>query len=406
MLAAAVLVMEAVPGFGQVPLPDDIALATPGSDVPRELADFAGAWGGDAWDGVLPHALVIERIMADGAAEAVYSVGGAEQWQIKPGWRRVTGHMAEGRLAFTLSNAVADYRLGADGVLSGRYTNNIGSRSYVRLTRIATREPDKIVAAAAQPVASIWQEIRIPVRSQLAGLAGQTVMLQATLYRAAGVGRRPLVVFNHGSTGRTADPAVVALTQRFEAASRAFLSLGYSVVVPMRKGRGTSEGPFLEPSDFSTPHATQIESAVEDVDAVVDFMRAQPDVDPAKVVVAGQSRGGILSVIYAGRRPDKVKGVINFVGGWWSEGGVFGAHNTEEFTRAGSLAKVAMLWLYASGDRYYMLTHTERNFEAFRGAGGVGRLVEVRDLKGDGHALLYWPARWENDVADYLKTIE
>ena len=41
-----------------------------------------------------------------------------------------------------------------------------------------------------------------------------------------------------------------------------------------------------------------------------------PFVDSKRVIIGGQSRGGILSVIYAGQHPEQVKGVINFVGGW------------------------------------------------------------------------------------------
>ncbi|MGH7302169.1 MAG: alpha/beta hydrolase family protein [Candidatus Rokuibacteriota bacterium] len=38
-----------------------------------------------------------------------------------------------------------------------------------------------------------------------------------------------------------------------------------------------------------------------------------PFVDPTRVVIGGQSRGGILSVAYAGQHPQQIKGVINLV---------------------------------------------------------------------------------------------
>jgi len=60
----------------------------------------------------------------------------------------------------------------------------------------------------------------------------------------------------------------------------------------------------------------------------MDAILAMPFVDDERVVMGGQSRGGILSVAYAGRRPEQVKGVINFVGGWsapnpWGGHGLF-----------------------------------------------------------------------------------
>jgi dipeptidyl aminopeptidase/acylaminoacyl peptidase len=48
----------------------------------------------------------------------------------------------------------------------------------------------------------------------------------------------------------------------------------------------------------------------------MDAVLAFPFVDPTRVVIGGQSRGGILSIAYAGQRPEQVKGVVNFVGGW------------------------------------------------------------------------------------------
>jgi pimeloyl-ACP methyl ester carboxylesterase len=80
-----------------------------------------------------------------------------------------------------------------------------------------------------------------------------------------------------------------------------------SVVVPMRKGRGGSGGPCLEPDNSSIPTAVQVESAVEDA---VGSMRLEPWVDPARIIVAGYSRGGFLSVIYAARYPEKVSGSV------------------------------------------------------------------------------------------------
>ncbi len=39
--------------------------------MPADAARFAGARGDAAWNGVLPHALVVERVGADGTADVV-----------------------------------------------------------------------------------------------------------------------------------------------------------------------------------------------------------------------------------------------------------------------------------------------------------------------------------------------
>lgn len=132
-------------------------------------------------------------------------------------------------------------------------------------------------------------------------------------------------------------------------------------------------------------------------------MIQQSDVDPARIVLEGASRGGLLSVAYAGRYPDHIIGVVNFSGGWFGEGGPFADFNFEAFRNAGRDAKIPMLWLYADHDSYYSLKFDEREYSAFRNAGGRGELVEARNLPGDGHNLCLWVDRWQDKVRDYLQ---
>jgi dienelactone hydrolase len=89
-------------------------------------------------------------------------------------------------------------------------------------------------------------------------------------------------------------------------------------------------------------------------------------------VIGGQSRGGILSVAYAGRHPEQVKGVINFVGGWLGTGcPTASGINQALFTR-GARYPGDTIWLYGDGDPFYPLSHSRENFTAFQGAGGKG----------------------------------
>jgi len=61
----------------------------------------------------------------------------------------------------------------------------------------------------------------------------------------------------------------------------------------------------------------------------------------AFTVIGGQSRGGILSVAYAGAHPQQVRGVINFVGGWTGDSCI-GDFNGTAFAKAAS-AKIPTL---------------------------------------------------------------
>jgi pimeloyl-ACP methyl ester carboxylesterase len=160
-------------------------------------------------------------------------------------------------------------------------------------------------------------------------------------------GRQPPVIINHGAAGYAAGAVVRAW--HFEAEARFFLAHGFDVVVPMRKGRGQSTGPFLEPGNPTIPTAIQIDSAVEDEDTVVNAMRTEPWVDPARTIVAGWSRGCGLSVVNAARHPDKVAGVINFSGGLWGEHhSGFGAavrESSQLLAAAGKTARASTLAL-------------------------------------------------------------
>ncbi len=77
-----------------------------------------------------------------------------------------------------------------------------------------------------------------------------------------------------------------------------------------------SQGYTCDPKQ-SLPGADR---ALTDIAAAVEVLRRRPDVARQPILMAGISRGGILSIAYAGMHPGEVAGVINFVGGWMGEG--------------------------------------------------------------------------------------
>ncbi|MGD1031067.1 MAG: alpha/beta fold hydrolase [Opitutaceae bacterium] len=389
----------------QVPLPNDLAIASSSPGAPAQIAAFLGAWGGDAWQGLLPHVLVVEQVNSTGTANVVYAIGDAPEAKIKARWTRVVGQFSDGRLHLNFPNgAGVDYLMKDDGTLFGRYVIG-GVPSYVRLTRFPTFDARAIVAKAAEQTSQLWSEIRIPEKSSVGETTGEAIMLQAMLYRASFPGRRPLIIINHGSTGGGEISAAAMPRYLDGAMPRVFLSLGYDVVAPLRKGFGKTVAPMIEEPPSRSPQEVQLDSAVEDLDATIEFMRAQPYVDSSRILVSGQSRGGFLAIVYAARHPDKVAGVINFSGGWWGEHAPFTSFNVIQFGQAGRKARVPMLWLYADHDPYYSLRYVEDGFAEFRAQGGNGELVEFHDISGNGHFLSAWPDRWEVAVANYLKRI-
>ncbi len=266
-----------------------------------------------------------------------------------------------------------------------------------------------LVAVPLAP--SAWaQEISlVPVT-----VDGETVRLAMRIYKTAASGPAPTLVFHHGSTGSGRDPSLFARPIDFPALAQFFVQRGWAVVMPARRGRGGSEGLYDEgfagdraagyacDESLSIPGADR---ALRDIEVAMDAVLAMPFVDPGRIVIGGQSRGGILSVAYAGRRPEQVKGVINFVGGWLgARCPIASAVNEALFTR-GARYRRETLWLYGDQDPFYPLTHSRDNFAAFTKAGGQGTFHEFPPPDGaNGHRIVGFPDPWAPIVEKYLRS--
>jgi dienelactone hydrolase len=240
---------------------------------------------------------------------------------------------------------------------------------------------------------------------------GQPVRLELVVYRPAGNGPYPTLIFNHGSTGSGSDTTLYRKVWTSLPLARFFTARGWLVAFPQRRGRGHSGGRYAEGlaadgSGYtcSPPLALGgLDRALEDVDAAVHYLANRPDVDPAQMLIGGQSRGGILSIVHAGTRTGRFRGAINFVGGWMSDRCPDpGAINTVAFRR-GAAAAVPTLWLYGEGDPFYGISHSRSNFDAFVAAGGLGQWVLLKPPSdANGHQIIRTPALWGSAVDTLL----
>lgn len=130
-------------GLSTVVLPHDLAIAPPDSATPVERAAFSGRWAG-LWDDVVPHILVVERIVAD-TAIAVFAWGIARRWGIHQGrWTRVVARFANGALQLKLPRpATVTYRLQSDGTLKATYegVGTFGQTTMRIMNNCATVNP-------------------------------------------------------------------------------------------------------------------------------------------------------------------------------------------------------------------------------------------------------------------------
>ncbi|WP_413113522.1 alpha/beta hydrolase family protein [Thaumasiovibrio sp. DFM-14] len=260
----------------------------------------------------------------------------------------------------------------------------------------------------AFPAASAEETVLVPVT-----LDNQPVKLEFIIHKPKqALSPLPTVVLNHGSTGYGRDPYLfTSKVNYFEALVDYFLAKNWAVVIPMRRGRGRSEGMYDEGfsedreqgytcnQDLSLAGA---ERALSDIDAAIDVIRAMPFVDAQHVVIGGISRGGILSIAYAGRHPEKVKGVLNFVGGWISENCYSAETINGSLSRMGAKYTAPSLWLYGRNDSFYSLGHSRQNYDAFLSAGGQGSFKAFDLGSVNGHLLGDYPDKWQETLDSYL----
>lgn len=231
--------------------------------------------------------------------------------------------------------------------------------------------------------------------------------LEATVFKPAGAGPFPLVVINHGKApGR---PAMQGRA-RFPAQSVEFLRRGYAVVLPMRQGFARSGGAYVGGScDIETNGMMQ----ADDVVATLDYMATQPYVDMDRIVVIGQSHGGLTTMAFSTIAYPGVRGVVNFAGGLrnlncpdWEE------RLVDAFASYGSVARYPSLWIYGENDSYWPVPLPGRMFNAFKaratGPAAQARLVDVGEFGTDSHRL--FSARegipvWLPEVGDFFRSL-
>lgn len=246
------------------------------------------------------------------------------------------------------------------------------------------------------------ETVRIPLT-----VSGEEIELEAFVYEPGTPGRHSVAIFNHGSAA--GDPEA---THRAQAQAEYFVGRGFVVVVPMRRGRGTSGGVTLEGEEKNCDLASWepgLAAAYDDLTAAIDFAAKLPTADPSRIVLAGASRGGFLSVAYAARgaRRNAIVGVVNFSGGWVAQAVDQCPIDFNEvaFRSFGAEASAGQLWLYGTNDPFYGDAIT-RYPAAFEDGGGEVRFELVDGVPGNGHLLVAHPNLWRASVDTYLTAIE
>ncbi len=123
--------------------------------------------------------------------------------------------------------------------------------------------------------------------------------IAAYIYQPPGDGPFPLIVFNHGSRSKHERKSVP-----FEYMGDLYRTAGYAVLVPERRGYGTSDGPTFSEAAGGKGGAAfvdRMELEADDVLAAADYGATLPFVDPERIGVAGYSFGGIVTMLAIAR---------------------------------------------------------------------------------------------------------
>ncbi len=220
----------------------------------------------------------------------------------------------------------------------------------------------------------------------------ETRAMPITIYRPAGDGPYPLVVFNHGRA--VAEKRALQGRWRPEHAARYLVAKGFVVMVPTRIGYWESFGDF-DPESSGPCSARQLEpmsaATSDQVLAALAYAKTLPYVDASRWIVAGQSVGGLATIATVARNPPGLLAGINFAGGTGGNPDVNPGRpcNPRQLGEYwGVLAKNAvapMLWLYWQNDKFWGEDNPRRWHRAWLDGGGRADLATLPPSGEDGH---------------------
>jgi len=206
--------------------------------------------------------------------------------------------------------------------------------------------------------------------------------LEVTTFMPTGDGPFPIVVINHG---RAAGDARFQERYRPILAVREFLRRGYAVVVPMRQGFSKSGG--TEITGGCNVYSNGLQQAIS-VKRAIEWASSKAWADSSRIVVMGQSHGGLTTLAYGMDATTGVKLLVNFAGGLrqtncinW-EGTLIRA-----FADYGEKTTLPSIWFYGDNDSYFQPFLWRDAFERYNKNGGQAELTAFGKFGTDAHSM-------------------
>ena len=233
-----------------------------------------------------------------------------------------------------------------------------------------------------------------------------------TVLRPRGDGPFGAVILNHGvglgESARSLESPALLLHTAAEFAQR-----GYAVLMPLRRGFGATGGPSAENPGMcsNADYARGERAAAADVLAAYAFARKLPYVDPERVILAGQSAGGVAALYAASQSPPGLQAVLAFAAGRGADPDNPGVpcaapRLAEVFEDMGRRLKVPVLLYYAKNDLFFGPDATQGWFTRFKAGGARAEYVLQPPFGANGHYIFTdaaGVALWLPAVENFLR---
>jgi carboxymethylenebutenolidase len=246
--------------------------------------------------------------------------------------------------------------------------------------------------------------------------------LHALLWRPAGAGPFPAILFNHGSghgvLSSSGEKYEHTMEWQGEQLGPVFARRGYVFLFLLRRGTGLSEGEGENSADSwnreLTAHGEKARNRaqlrlletveLQDALAGLAYLRSLREVNARRVAVAGHSYGGSLTLLLA-ERDSTLRGAVVFSGSArsWPRS----PEMRERLLKAAAHARVPTLLLFAEND--YSIAPARALCAAMKRAGqrceakiypAVGHTAQ------EGHSFVHLRiASWEPDVFSFLEPL-
>ena len=242
------------------------------------------------------------------------------------------------------------------------------------------------VSGQARAQELIEEPMRIPMRE--AGSRG----LEAYMVCPNDDLAHPLALMTHG-TPREANKIREITALSFVPQAREFARRGWTTVIVVRRGYGTSGGIYAEEARACSSRPNYYLSGKEsaqDLRASIDYLSSVAHVDTSRVISVGVSAGGFANVALTADPPPNLAAAISFAGGRGSKkpDEVCNPYDlVRTFGEFGKTSRVPMLWVYAENDHFFGPKLAAAFHAAFIKNGGKAQLIEPAAFHKDGHSL-------------------